>query len=97
VSTTESGIDREVDREVDKEVAVGDSENGTEESAVVPREEIEGVCPRCASSALRAYPVLSEGGWFQVVKCQHCLYSVSREPWHLLGPVQLTSAGLVLD
>ncbi|MGH8598497.1 MAG: hypothetical protein ACREXT_17730 [Gammaproteobacteria bacterium] len=37
------------------------------------------------------YPVLSEGGWFMVVKCQQCLCSISREPWALLGPVRLLS------
>ena len=63
---------------------------------VVPREEVGGTCPRCGAAALRAYPVLSEGGWFQAVKCQDCLASVQRTPWALLGPVRLTSAGLDL-
>ncbi|MFD4252421.1 hypothetical protein ACFWQL_22025 [Amycolatopsis thermoflava] len=62
----------------------------------VPREEVAGTCPRCGSATLRAYPVLSEGGWFQTVKCQDCLASASRTPWTLLGPVQLTSTGLDL-
>lgn len=63
----------------------------------VVREEVQGGCPRCDAADLRAYPVLTDGGWFQAVKCQRCLFSVSREPWRLLGPVQLTSTGLVLD
>lgn len=63
----------------------------------VPREEVAGSCPRCGARALRAYPVLSEGGWFRVVKCQECLTSTERTPWALLGPVQLTSAGLELE
>lgn len=42
------------------------------------------------------YPVLSEGGWFIVVKHQPSLRSVSRTAWTLLGPVSLTSAGLEL-
>jgi hypothetical protein len=35
--------------------------------------------------------VVSEGGWFQVVKCRHCLLSVERAPWSRLGPIQLLS------
>ncbi|GAA2861992.1 hypothetical protein GCM10010472_19190 [Pseudonocardia halophobica] len=55
------------------------------------REPVEGNCPRCAATELARYPVLSEGGWFQVVKCGNCLNSVSRERWNLLGPIQLLS------
>jgi hypothetical protein len=40
------------------------------------------------------YPVLSEGGWFTVIKHQPTLRSVSREPWDMLGPIRLTSHGL---
>jgi transposase-like protein len=52
---------------------------------------VEGACPACGAHALRAYPVNSEGGWFQVVKCQDCLHSVSREHWALLGPLAMLS------
>ena len=45
----------------------------------------------------RKYPVLSEGGWFIVIKNQRTLQSVSRVPWRLLGPVHLVSDDLVLD
>ena len=38
---------------------------------------------------LRRYPVLSEGGWFMVVKCPACLASLSREPWNRLGWIVL--------
>lgn len=62
----------------------------------VHRERVEGSCSSCGEAELAAYPVLSEGGWHRVVKCQHCLTSVSREPWTLLGPVSLTSEGLQL-
>ncbi|MFC8381305.1 MULTISPECIES: hypothetical protein [Nocardia] len=55
----------------------------------VNREPRDGTCPRCGAADLRAYPVVAEQGWVQVVKCQHCLHSVSREPWHRLGPIQL--------
>ncbi|GAA4550994.1 hypothetical protein [Pseudonocardia xishanensis] len=61
------------------------------------RESVDGACPRCGAHELRRYPVLSEGGWFRAVKCQQCLYSVSRDRWDLLGPVQLTSSGLTFD
>ena len=43
------------------------------------------------------YPVLSEGGWFIVVKHQPSLRSVSRERWDLFGPIRLTSHGLDLS
>lgn len=63
----------------------------------VDREPVPGDCPACGAAELRAYPVLSEGGWFRVVKCGQCLHSVTRQRWSLLGPVQLTSAGLALE
>jgi len=53
------------------------------------REPVDGNCPSCGAGALMRYPVLSEGGWFMVVKCQECLHSTSREPWALLGHVRL--------
>ncbi len=53
----------------------------------VEREPVDGTCDACGVSALEAYPVLSEGGWFKVVKCQECLESKSREPWNLMGPI----------
>ena len=64
------------------------------EPLVVPREPVEGTCPECGASALKRYPVLSEGGWFMAVKCQECLCSVSREPWHRLGSVRLLEDSL---
>ena len=45
---------------------------------------------------LRKYPVLSEGGWFIVIKNQKTLESISRRPWRLLGPIALLSEGLDL-
>lgn len=53
------------------------------------REPVNGACSSCGAEALQRYPVLSEGGWFMVVKCQDCLHSASREPWNLLGHVSL--------
>lgn len=63
----------------------------TELRPVQPREDVPGACPECGASGLKRYPVLSEGGWFMVVKCQTCLCSVSREPWALLGYIELAT------
>lgn len=46
---------------------------------------------------LRRYPVLSEGGWFIVIKNQQTLETISRQPWRRLGPIHLLSEGLDLD
>ena len=51
----------------------------------VTREPVDGTCPECGQADLATYPVLSEGGWWTVVKCQSCLASVSREPAAALG------------
>jgi vanillate/4-hydroxybenzoate decarboxylase subunit D len=61
----------------------------TERYVVVEREPVEGECPECGSSDLKAYPVLSEGGWWDVTKCQVCLNSVERVPGPLLGSIEL--------
>ncbi len=53
--------------------------------------------PGSSADDFRRYPVLSEGGWFMVIKHQRTLQSVSRKPWRLLGPVPLVSEGLALD
>jgi vanillate/4-hydroxybenzoate decarboxylase subunit D len=63
----------------------------TSPPVVLEREVVDGSCPRCGAEELRAYPVNSEGGWFNVIKCQHCLLSVSRERGPRLGPIQLLS------
>jgi vanillate/4-hydroxybenzoate decarboxylase subunit D len=63
----------------------------TEPTLVVHREPVSGQCPECGAGQLSAYPVLSEGGWFDVVKCGNCLHSLSREPGPRLGPVRLLS------
>lgn len=57
----------------------------------VERTPVDGECPRCDAAALAAYPVLSEGGWFDVVKCGNCLASIERKPGPKLGAVQLLS------
>jgi hypothetical protein len=52
----------------------------------VERTPVEGSCPACGASELAAYPVLSDGGWWDVVKCQACLESIRREPGPMFGP-----------
>lgn len=44
-----------------------------------------GECPECGRQMLAAYRVLSEGGWWDVVKCRNCLASVERTRGPLLG------------
>ena len=56
---------------------------------VQARETVAGHCGECGAEALMRYPVLSERGWFIVVKCQQCLHSASREKWARLGHVRL--------
>ena len=53
------------------------------------REPVAGACAECGAEQLMSYPVLSEGGWFMVVKCQRCLHSMRREKWRRLGFVDL--------
>lgn len=60
-----------------------------EAAPVQTREPVDGACDACGTDALMRYPVLSEGGWFIVVKCQACLHSQQREKWRRLGPVTL--------
>ena len=62
----------------------------------VVRESVGGTCPECRGTELQRYPVVSDGGWFMVVKCQGCLHSVSREPWRRLGTVTLPEDGILL-
>jgi vanillate/4-hydroxybenzoate decarboxylase subunit D len=58
------------------------------------REPVEGSCRACGAGALASYRVLSEGGWWDVVKCTQCLASVSRERAPRLG--SLTPLGLTI-
>jgi len=63
-------------------------------SSLPDKEPVDGTCPQCGAHDLARYPVLAGGGWFLVVKCQSCLHSTSREPWHRLGWVRLGRAEL---
>jgi hypothetical protein len=51
-----------------------------ERHLAVERRHVDGSCPECGALALAEYRVLSDGGWFDVRKCQQCLASVTREP-----------------
>ena len=53
--------------------------------------DVEGACVGHRIEDLRRYPVLSEGGWFLVIRNQSTLEEIHRCPWRLLGPVQLMS------
>ena len=59
------------------------------------RTPVEGPCPACGTPSLSQYRVLSEGGWWEVVKCRHCLHSVSREPGPLFGTLTTAIQSLI--
>ncbi|UNK46072.1 hypothetical protein [Arthrobacter sulfonylureivorans] len=42
-------------------------------------------CSHCPASEVRQYRVLSEGGWWNVAKCQTCLRSIARTPAPIFG------------
>ncbi len=50
------------------------------------------ICPSCGGDDVRAYPVLSEGGWWNVHKCQDCLTSIRRERGSFFGGLELQTA-----
>jgi vanillate/4-hydroxybenzoate decarboxylase subunit D len=60
----------------------------------VERAPAEGACPACGAKALASYRVLGEGGLWEVVKCQECRTSASRERAPRLG--SLTPLGLTI-
>lgn len=62
-------------------------------TVAVERVPVSGQCSACGAAALAAYAVLSEGGWFKVVKCQACLHSLSRVA-DLSGPIDLLSRSI---
>jgi vanillate/4-hydroxybenzoate decarboxylase subunit D len=51
----------------------------------VERTPVGGACPACGAEDLAEYRVISEGGWWDVRKCQSCLHSVSRTKAPRLG------------
>ncbi len=58
---------------------------------VQEKEPVPGSCPKCDAKSLFRYPVLSEGGWFLVVKCQKCLHCTERNHWNRLGHIVLAT------
>lgn len=59
----------------------------------VDRQHAPGSCPECGAEDLATYRVLSDGGWWDVRKCQACLCSVERTPAGMFGdyvPLALT-------
>ena len=66
-----------------------------EAAPVQHREAVAGACGACGDETLMRYPVLSEGGWFMVVKCQSCLHSQQRDKWTRLGHVTLLTDALI--
>lgn len=63
-----------------------------EKTLAVEREPVDGSCPECGGEQLQRYPVLGEGGWWNVVKCQACLCSIERERGPLHGPIEVYSS-----
>lgn len=58
----------------------------------VEKRRVEAKCPKCGGIDIRKYPVLSEGGWWQVTKCQDCLFSLERKrSLNRLGQIELLS------
>ena len=43
------------------------------------RDKVTGICSECGSEEIAAYRVLTDGGWWEVVKCQKCLFSIDRK------------------
>jgi len=54
-----------------------------------------GKCPECQAEQLAAYRVLSEGGWWDVVKCRACLASIERRRGPLLGALSEAVQSLI--
>ena len=54
-------------------------------TVTAPRTAAPGRCPACGAEHLAEYRVISEGGWWQVTKCQDCLASLKREPGPMFG------------
>jgi hypothetical protein len=51
----------------------------------VERRSVDDTCPECGSTDVAEYPVFSEGGWWDVRKCQACLHSLARAPGPRFG------------
>ena len=51
----------------------------TEEYLYEKKEKVARVCPECGGHDVAAYRVLTDRGWWDVVKCQDCLCSLERQ------------------
>lgn len=60
----------------------------------VEKEKVNANCPECGSKNIKEYPVLSEGGWWEVKKCQDCFCSLDRKRWGLFGSMTTLSESL---
>jgi N-methylhydantoinase B len=73
-----------------KDARADASSRNVPEASIVPvKESVEGACEACGAEQLARYPLLGPEGWVMVVKCQMCLNSNSRAPWHRLGWIRL--------
>lgn len=43
------------------------------------KEKVNQRCSECGSHNIASYKVLTDGGWWDVVKCQDCLYALDRK------------------
>ena len=51
----------------------------SEERLFESKERVNQACSECGGHNVAAYRVLTDGGWWDVVKCQECLYSLERK------------------
>jgi hypothetical protein len=64
----------------------------TEKYISVNKTDAKVVCPMCGSHDVKRYAVISEGGWWNVTKCQICLHSLDRSrSERRLGPITTIS------
>ena len=66
----------------------------SEEFLFVERVPVDGECPECGGRDLARYPVLTEGGWWDVTKCQDCLARIETKRGSRLGSMSLLSDDL---
>lgn len=63
-----------------------------EQYLFVEKKPADGVCGQCGSEDIKKYPVVSEGGWWMVTKCQQCFSVMDKK--HLdsrLGSLEILS------
>jgi vanillate/4-hydroxybenzoate decarboxylase subunit D len=61
----------------------------------VERTAVDATCPECGSTDISEYPVFSEGGWWNVRKCQQCLCSLQRQPGPRFGSYEPLGPSIV--